>query len=137
MSKHHNQDNHSENLILFNYPSFSFEFLTKQSEFNFDYFKNDSQSENEAKAALIDKFLLLSSEDWMSLEHLNKRTGFELLPTKEIKINLNHLPFEKPQKLFVFRFDKQRFRLIGFKRNNNPVLYILGFDFDYDAYNHG
>lgn len=141
MSKHNSkpvQKNSSAELgDVLNYPSFSFEFLTSQSEFNFDYFKSDHESANEAKAALIDKMILLAQEDWKDLEHLTKRTGFELINHSEIKIKNDHIPFELPEKYIIFRFDKQKFRLIGFKLKSNPVFYILGFDFNYSAYNHG
>lgn len=141
MSKHHkiphSEIPEEEISNLLDYPSFSFEFLTKQNEYSFNYFKHDLQASEQAKAALIDKFLVLSSEDWTDLEQLNKRTGFEMIPAREVKISLDQIKVEKPTNLIVFRFDQQRFRLIGFKIKNNPVFYILGFDFDYDAYNHG
>lgn len=122
---------------LDDYPSFSFEYLTNQSKFNFEYFKHDKTACEKAQAALIEKILLLSTFKWKELDNFSKKIGFELLPKNEVKVKLNHINKEVPEQFMVFRFFKEKYRIIGFKESNNPIYFIVGFDFDYEAYNHG
>ena len=56
--------------------------------------------------------------------------------------NINFSPYDyetsKDQKVYVFRLNSQNWRMIGIKSEiNTDVLHIIGFDFDFTAYNHG
>ena len=39
------------------------------------------------------------------------------------------------ENIYVMRFNQQKYRLIFILRDN--IVYIIGFDFNYSAYNHG
>ena len=45
------------------------------------------------------------------------------------------------EKIYIFRFktadNKNNGRILGFKKDRCPIYYIIGFDFDFSAYDHG
>ena len=92
---------------------FSWQYLTTNKTHNFDYFKGDLRQELSARQGLSDL-------------------------VKDLCFAANGYQFSSDQKVIVFRFgNNSGFRLLGVKGNESNVLYVIGYDFDYSAYNHG
>ena len=68
---------------------------------------------------------------------MNKKVGLETLSIEIINFEPNNYEFSKDQKVYVFRLNSQKWRMIGIKSgHNNDVLHIIGFDFNFSAYRH-
>lgn len=117
--------------------SFSFEYLTSNNEFNFNYFK-DSSDKLEAYGSFIEKLIELSGITWKKILLSRKNVGIETIPYHEIKFSGNNTEniLSSDSKIFVIRFNKQKYRLLGFKKNSSSAFQIIGFDFNYSAYHH-
>lgn len=79
---------------------------------------------------------------WKELQNRPKETGYEMIPISEFKINFDKLKKElklsEDSKIIVFRFNNQKCRLLGVRSHQcSSILYIIGNDWDYSAYNHG
>lgn len=120
--------------------SFSFRYLTTNSKFNFDYF---SSSQLRDKVVAYDAFLdvmeFLSSKTKLDIIKMSRKDdgGSEKLPINSI----NFLPSgdcrESLEEVRSIRFGKGKYRLIGFWHNQSFVFCVIGFDFNFSAYNHG
>lgn len=118
------------------YPVFCFKHLTTNKTYNFDYFKNPKDI-NEAKSIILDKLIETQSKTWLQLHQLDKRAGIETLSYGDIRVSANNYEILKDQNVYVFRLNSQKWRIIGIKSEiNKDVLHIIGFDFNYSAYNH-
>ncbi|ERL26421.1 MULTISPECIES: hypothetical protein [unclassified Leptotrichia] len=134
--KNNNFKNISE-VKLLSYPVFCFRYLTKNKNYNFNRFKNSKES-NEAKGIVLDKLMDIQLKSWLDLHQQNKRTGIETLSIENINFSPYDYETSKDQKVYVFRLNSQNWRMIGIKSEiNTDVLHIIGFDFDFTAYNHG
>lgn len=119
-------------------PHFSFEYLTSNNNFNFEWFTSKAKRDKtEAKAALIDRLIEISSSSWLFWNSLDKKHGIETISIRELNFSPSGYKFSSDEKVTVFRFFNQKYRIIGFKDTSLPTYYIIGFDFDYSAYNHG
>jgi hypothetical protein len=48
------------------------------------------------------------------------------------------LSLSEDSKIIVFRFNNQKSRILGVRSQEcNSILYIIGYDWDFSAYNHG
>lgn len=79
----------------------------------------------------------------LDFQNRPKTVGYEMIPISQFKINFDSEIREKLQltsdsKIIVFRFNKQmcRILLVQSKRCSN-LLYVIGYDWNYTAYNHG
>lgn len=119
--------------------AFSYEMLTTDDDFTFKHFANIREQINAREA--LDVFLKeVSSNTWIDLQQRNKRQrgGFEIISSSIVKDSVCRsqlLP--KESDIIVFRFGGDKYRLLGYKRAKCHILYILGYDFDFSAYNHG
>lgn len=86
---------------------------------------------------MIDRLTEISGETWVYWQSLSKNHGIETFSAKQLKFSPSRYKFASDEKVIVFRFFNQDFRIIGFKDSRLPTYYIIGFDFDYSAYNHG
>lgn len=120
-----------------NYIAFSWQYLTKNKKYTFDYFANNMRNEMDARRALSSFLIYLSSlkvRDILSRKKDDKG-GFERIDTNSLSFSPSNNYFGDDTEVTVFRFCNQKYRLIGFLRSS--ILYIIGYDFDYSAYNHG
>lgn len=124
---------------------FSFQYITSDKDYNFEYLKNSrSGSEKEIYASLLSSLESYSKRTWRDLKLIGKRQsgGYETIPYGDMKPSIaNKLPADKnisqDTKLFVFRFGHD-YRIIGYKSNRcRAAMHILGVDFDYSLYDHG
>lgn len=80
----------------------------------------------------------LSNQTWRYWGQLGKsQVGYETLPFSNIKFTPNINTAESIQKVIIFRFFKDNYRIIGVKEDDNHVFYVIGFDFDHSVYDHG
>lgn len=118
-------------------PHVSFRYLTSNSSYNFNYFSNKNNA-LEAKAELYDRIESITKDTWLHWNGLPKdRGGIETINSGQIKWSPNGYSLTNDQKLIIFRFNSNNYRIIGFKDGQCPTFYIIGFDFNYSAYNHG
>lgn len=118
-------------------PLLSFEHLTTNSNYNFDYFKKEKHNMMIAKNILLDRIIEISQNTWLHWQSLNKyQGGMESFDVKGLNIKPHDYIFSEDEKVIVFRATSN-YRIIGFRDSTSPTYYIIGFDFDYSAYNHG
>lgn len=117
------------------YPAFSFRYLTKTKEHNFDYFEHEKS--NEVFRTLLQRLKEISKESYTYWNNLGKHKGIEMIDYWQCNINPCDLKLSPDDKIIVFRFYHQNYRILGIRLESCPTLHIIGFDFNYSAYNHG
>lgn len=118
------------------YPAFSFRYLTRNNQYQFDYFSNQNDKDK-MMSLLLERVREISEKPYTYWNGLSKNQGSEMIPYSEMKVNPNGLILSQDDKLIVFRFNRQQYRIIGIRIESCPILYIIGFDFNYSAYSHG
>lgn len=121
-------------------PLFSFAHITKSKEYNFYHFKDKYRNEYECRKKLDELLMVLSTTTWKDLMSRNKtqQGGFEILSYEKIKPKSPNLTLSNDSNIFVFRFgNSDEYRLMGWKKDGCQVLYVIGYDFDFSAYDHG
>lgn len=116
-----------------NNPSFSFCYLTTSKKYNFSNL--DKGKQKEWSTALVKRMIEISKESWNYWLSLRKEQGLETLAYEKINFSPNGIDISQEAKMFIFRFNSQKGRIIGFKVGT--IFYVIGFDFDYSAYDHG
>ena len=111
--------------------SFSFTFMTTNNRFNF------KACDEKIKALLIDRLEEISKHEFAYWMGKDKKHGLEMLPAEIIRFSPNNLQLTSDDKVIVFRFGREQYRIICFKLGNCPILHIIGFDLKFNAYKHG
>lgn len=123
------------------YPAFSFQYLTTNSSYNFDFFtRTMTQDKKEAQCQLVEKINELSRHTWQEISGLGKGLGYETLENFEVSFSPNFKgkhQMSADSKYIVIQFNHHRMRIIGVRIDSCPILYIVGYDFDFSAYHHG
>ena len=118
--------------------AFSFAHVTEKKNFNFSHFKSDARKENDARRGLDELLQELSRHSMLQLRDRGKEAfgGFEKLPRGRVRFNPSwNLP--EDENVYIFRFKSGGYRMLCVKDKKREVLYIIGFDFDHSAYDHG
>lgn len=115
--------------------AFSFVYLTDKKEFNFESL--DKGKKREWHSALVDRMVEISRESWLAWLNRPKEVGIETIFASELRFSPKGYTFSPDEKVAIFRFKSQEGRIIGFKENQVPIYYVIGFDLDYSAYDHG
>lgn len=119
------------------YPVLCFKYLTKNKKYNIKYFKKVREKQK-AYGALFHLISRIQSNTWVDLLSKNKKIGFETISCNELNLQPNQYNLTPDTKIYVLRFARGKYRLLGVKSSENKdVLHIIGFDFDHSAYNHG
>ncbi len=123
---------------------FSFKHLTNNRKYGLDPVNNMGLRDgNEAYKALLDKFTTLSQMNYSGIFGIGKRQGgCDPIPytsfgmqMKSIMDNIDLI--KKDSVLSVFYFGGRKYRLICKQDiQNRNLLYVIGFDWDFTAYNH-
>lgn len=97
---------------------------------------------NKKMEKLFEKLEEISKLTWNELQNRPRETGYEMIPISEFNINLEdikrQLKLSDDSKIIVFRFGSQKYRLLGVRSQEcSSILYIIGYDWDYSAYDHG
>lgn len=119
--------------------SLSWEYMTTNSRHTFEYFQK-FRDELNARKDLSDIVRYLNQSTWQEVLSVRKyqKFGAETLEPSDLKFSPNGYEFTVDQKVFVFRFGPGNdYRLIGVKGSDSNVLYVIGYDFNFKAYNHG
>lgn len=94
-----------------------------------------------ARIALGELLEELSKNTWQELTQRSKyqKGGFEKIPYSSCKESIfNKFKITPDTSIYSFRFGKgDAYRLLGIKPTSCHKLNILGYDFDYSAYDHG
>lgn len=118
----------------------SFELVTDDKNYTFHYFGKNIR-ENLSARELLDNLLIEISKNGLvelGLRNKSQLGGFEAIPLAQIKPCIyKKINLTPDTSLLVFRFSG--YRMITYKPSDsgNDVLYILGYDFNYSAYDHG
>lgn len=119
-------------------PVLSFVYLTSNSRYNFEIFGKDKHNRLTAKEDLVDRLIQLTQQTWIFWQSLGKKQGgLETLKASSINFSPQGYTFSEDEKVIVFRFASEDYRIIGFQDSSSPTYYIIGFDFDHSAYDHG
>lgn len=118
------------------YPAFSFRFLTKNKKFNYEYF-SEGKDKEKMLSHLSQKIIELTQNPYTHWNNLAKQTGIEMLYYWQMDhVIPSGLEMTKDDKVWVFRFCSQDYRILGVRLESCPTMYIIGFDFNYKAYSH-
>ena len=112
--------------------------LTTNKNFTFEFFDKNFRSKSAALEQFVEFLQRLTAKKMSEVVTLSKfdECGFETLPFEQINFTPNGIALSRNAKIHVFRFGNGKFRLLGFFERQQPVLNVIGFDFDYSAYKH-
>lgn len=122
---------------------FNFQYITSDSNYNFEYIKNQGGSAKGISKNLLSFLQRVSQSSWEELRTKGKDNGgFETMELSNFKRsivnNIKQKSLTNDTKLYVFRFGGNKYRLIGHKSSScKAAIHILGFDFDHSLYEHG
>ena len=122
------------------FPTFSFRYMTKNKRYNFNFFPMSQSSDKiKTQSNVYSRLEEISKESWLKLSQYNKYLGFETRDYSYIRF-LAGVDLPKDESIYIIRFDLyngDKGRILGFKKRGCPILYIIGYDFDFSAYSHG
>lgn len=117
---------------------FSFIHLTKSSKYNLNIQSKNIPEKASCYESLLKRLSDLSCKDWVYWLTQGKSSGIESIQKHRIKFEPNDLELTDDTKVFIIRFNNQKHRILGIKKEKEcSVLHIIGFDYDYSAYDHG
>lgn len=121
-------------------PAFSFLYLTTNKKNNFDYFK-DKHEKAFALESMFKRLQEIGQKEhyyWLGLG--KDQGGCEKIPYFRLHFSPANVTISQDEMVFIFRFALKRGsnagRIIAWKKDACPILYIIGFDFNYNAYDH-
>lgn len=121
---------------------FGFSHITSSNRYGLKGFGNQRDKAS-AYEDLIEKLQDLSSISVTEARDRGKQLGLEKIPYSMFDSSLQQICdgsgiVSKDSKLTIFRFYKNKYRLICKDDINHPnIMHILAFDFDFSAYSHG
>ena len=119
--------------------SITLEHLTSNKNYNFDFFGKNFRAKTQALEYFIEFLALLTAKTRLEIISLPKeeKCGLEQIPFQQIKIKPRNIELGQDTDVTVFRFGAgNKYRLLGFFSIKEPVLNIIGFDFNFTAYEH-
>lgn len=131
-----------ECIVNDNHIILSFKYSVKNKDYTIEKVTKSKDKCNKIVQKLFKKLEEISKLTWKELQNRPKETGYEMIPISEFKINFenikNDLKLSDDSKIIVFRFSNQECRLLGVRSQEcSSILYIIGYDWNYSAYNHG
>lgn len=123
------------------YPWFSFRYMTKNAKYNLKALP-EGHARELTLLSLYNRLEELSKQKWLYWEGLPKATGLETIEHSRMyfKENTDLIELSADVKLYVFRFDTYKGsgkgRIIGYKESPCAVMHVIGFDFDFNSYDH-
>lgn len=135
------KSNASQGCCSDQYPWFSFRSMTKNAKYNLTDLPAGTVRE-QVLWGLYTRLNELSHQPWLYWTQQPKRTGLETLSYHQLNFSADpDAGLTKDTTIYVFRFDTHQGagqgRIIGYKKAPCAVLYIIGFDLDFSAYDHG
>ena len=123
--------------------AFRFQYIPHNGNYSFEHFRKDFRRKLSAYEMLHDKFCELTSKTLNEVRQIGKVTGGEQVPLWQfsdgLQRSLKNIPHvSEDTKLTIFRFGNNNYRLICVEdAQTSHILYIVAFDFDFTAYDHG
>ncbi len=116
----------------------SLKYLTHNDKYNFSHFSDSEKNDKKnAALALYEWMAANTGVRWNELFMRPKQSGAETIPMDRLKFEPYGISKNEFDKFISFRFNSAKSRIIGIKDGDCPILYIIGFDFDFSAYEHG
>lgn len=118
----------------------SFAHLTNSNDHNYEYFGSDKTNELKSRKDLVKLLEEITSNNWVVLGQRNKyqKGGFEKMSWSDFSgFSAKNITIPADQNIYVFRFNQQNDRVFGFKNSKCCTFHIIGFDFNFSAYDHG
>ena len=120
----------------------SFKYSVKSKDYTINKITKARDKCNKIIQKLFERLEEISGLTWIELQNRPKETGYEMIPISEFNINFDtikqELNLSDDSKIIVFRFNNQKCRLFGVRSHEcSSILYIVGYDWDYSAYDHG
>ena len=123
--------------------SFSFEYSVNK-KYSIEYItKKKKEKCNDIIFDLFKKLEELSKMKFVDFQNRPKNSGYEMIPISELNFKINEncmksLCLSEDSKIIVFRFHNQNCRLLlAQSRKCSSLFYVIGYDWDFSAYDHG
>lgn len=121
--------------IKYDYPIFSFKYLTDNKKYNFDAIPENELKQ--FKVQLLSKILELETMyTTKTLFALRKPKVFEFFNIEGLEFKPNKINYSNDTKIYIFRVTSD-YRMICMYSDVAPIFHIIGFDFRFNAYKHG
>lgn len=120
-------------------PAFSFAYLTTNKEFTSYYF-SDVNDRRIAIENIYNRLTEIGMYNWLHWYENGKRQGLETLSADELRFSPSGKELTPDEKVIVFRvksYAGKDGRILGIREDGCPILHIIGYDFNFSAYNHG
>ena len=120
----------------------SFKYSVNNKNYKIEKITNSKEKNNKTIQKLFEKLEEISNLTWKELQNRPRETGYEMIPISQFNISLKNikeaLNLSDDSKIIVFRFNNQKCRLLGVRSQEcSSILYIIGYDWDFSAYDHG
>ena len=128
---------HDNNIIL------SFKYSVNAKKYTIEEVTKKSKEKcNNLMYKLYEKFKELSNMKLLEFQNKPKSTGYEMIPIYQLNMEIDEeirkeLELTNDSKVIVFRFNKQKCRMLLVQSRKCPsLLYVIGYDWNYNAYKH-
>lgn len=124
------------------YPWLSFRYMTTNKSHSLKFLDSlDIYARECTMRCLLSQLEDLTRYPWIYWMENRKKTGLETVSYDALKFaSASEANLTKDTTLYIFRFDTYqgpgKGRMIGFKRAPCAVYHIIGYDFDFTAYQH-
>lgn len=120
----------------------SFKHSVKDKRYTIERKVKNKEKCNDDIKILFEKLNEISNTTWRELGNKPKDVGYEMIPINSFNVNMENIKKElklsDDSKIIVLRFGKgQKYRILGVRcKACSSILYIIGYDWDFSAYNH-
>lgn len=124
------------------HPWLSFRYMTTNKSHSLKFLDSlDINAREFTVRSLLSQLETLTCYPWIYWMENRKKTGLETISCDALKFaSASEANLTKDTTLYIFRFDTYqgsgKGRIIGFKRAPCAVYHIIGYDFDFTAYQH-
>lgn len=120
-------------------PAFSFAYLTTNNTYNLNYFSDDNDKRT-AITNIHERLLEICQNNWRHWHLLPRQQGLEMIPSDGVNFSPSVKKMMPDEKILVFRmkgYAGNGARILGIREDSCPIYYIIGYDFNFSAYDHG
>ncbi|MDD2207971.1 MAG: hypothetical protein PHG03_00320 [Bacilli bacterium] len=121
--------------IRYDSPIFSFQHLVSNNKYNFSGLPSN-EFQNFCRLLIEKIYSLEKNYTIKSLFNLRKPNFFESFPIDRLYFKPKTLIYSKDTKVYVFRVTSS-YRMICMYSDVAPIFHVIGFDFGFNAYDHG
>lgn len=120
-------------------PAFSFIYMTANHRYTIDGI-SDQNNRRTASEYILKRLIEIGKASWLYWHSRGKIHGLETIPSSSINFKPSDKKLTPDEKVYVFRvksYAGDDARILGIREDGCPIMHIIGFDFDYSAYDHG